>query len=206
MKTLMKDPLNLIVVGIAGQGNVVISLLISNALVKAGYLVTFAQIYTAWQRGGSIMNLVRISRETQCSPFIPDGHADIILGLEPVETMRMLVRFGNPDVITIVNPRPIQSTDIIGTETEYPDIDKLMETIKELSAKTWVINATEEAQELGSPIVANVILAGALVGLGILPLDKKSLEPVLQERFPKKFETNMVAFSKGMELVGQQGS
>ena len=203
MKALMKDPLNLIVIGTAGQGNVVISLLIGDALVKEGYLVTFGQSYGSTQRGGSVINYVSISREMQCSPIIPDGHADIILSLEPIEALRMMRQFGNPDVITIVNPRPIYSIDVTGGGTEYPNLDKLMEIIKELSAKTWIVNATEEAQKMGSPIFANVILIGAIIGSGLLPLDKKSVEPVLRETFPKEVEANVTAFNKGMELIGQ---
>lgn len=197
-KTLMKDPLNLIVIGVAGQGNVLISLLIGNALVKEGYLVTFGQSYSSNQRGGSVINYVRISREIQCSPIITGGSADIILGMEPLDTLRMLGQYGNPDVITIVNPRPI---GIAGRAVEYPDIDELLETIKGMSAKTWVINATEEAQKLGDPIFANMILLGVLVGSNTLPLDKQSLEPLLRETFPKEVEANMTAFSKGLELV-----
>jgi len=197
-KTLMKDPLNLIVIGVAGQGNVLISLLIGNALVKEGYLVTFGQSYSSNQRGGSVINYVRISREIQCSPIIPGGSADIILGMEPLDTLRMLGQYGNPDVITIVNPRPI---GIAGRAVEYPDINELLETIRGMSAKTWVINATEEAQKLGDPIFANMILLGVLVGSNTLPLDKQSLEPLLRETFPKEAEANMTAFSKGLELV-----
>jgi len=44
---------------------------------------------------------------------------------------------------------------------------------------------------------------GALIGSGLLPLDKKSLEPILQEYFPKVFDMNMIAFNKGMELIGK---
>lgn len=106
-------------------------------------------------------------------------------------------------VITIINPRPIYSIDVTGGTDEYPDLDKLIETVEELSAKTWTINATEEAQKMGNPIFANVILIGALIGSGVLPLDKKSLEPVLRDTFPKDVEVNMTAFSKGMELVRQ---
>ena len=202
MKRLMKDPLNLIVVGVAGQGNVVISLLISDALVREGYLVTFGQTYGVTQRGGSVMNYIRISKEIQYSPIIPDGGADIILGLEPVEAMRMLGQYGNPNVITVFNPRPIFSEDITSFfGVEYPDVDKLIKAIKGLSDKTLIVNATEEAQELGNPILANVILVGVLVGLGALPLDENSLEPVLRERFPKMIDLNMRAFNKGMELV-----
>lgn len=202
-KQLMKEPLNLIITGVGGQGNVMISLIIGNALVREGYLVTIGETYGASQRGGPVMSHVRVSGETQYSPFIPDGRADIILGMEPVETMRMLRQFGNPDVITIINPRPIYSIDVTGGEAEYPDLDKLMETIKELSAKTWTIDATEEAQKMGNPIFANVILIGALIRSGVLPLDKKAVEPVLRDTFPKEIEANMTAFSKGMELVRQ---
>ncbi|MGB2800374.1 MAG: indolepyruvate oxidoreductase subunit beta [Dehalococcoidia bacterium] len=202
-KTLMKDPLNLIVIGAAGQGNVQISLLIGDTLVREGYLVTFGQTYGATQRGGTVTNYVRISKEVQCSPIVPEGRADIILALEPVEAMRMLRRYGNPNVITIINSRPIHPIDITGGQAEYPELDELLDAIKRLSAKAWVINATEEAQRLGDPILANVILTGALIGSGTVPLDEKSVEPLLQERFPKAFELNMAAFSRGIELVSQ---
>lgn len=203
VKTLMKDPLNVIVAGVGGQGNIVISSLVSAALVREGYFVVVGETYGASQRGGAVMSHVRISEEAQYGPLIPNGCADIILGMEPVETLRVLGQFGNPNVITIVNPRPIYPLSVLSGEAEYPDIGKLIETIKELSGRTWVINATEEAQKLGNPIFANVLLIGALIGLGMLPLDKKSLEPVLQERFPKAFEANVEAFNKGLELMAQ---
>ena len=203
MKKLMKDPLNLIIIGVAGQGNVVTSELVCNALVREGYWVTFGQSYPAQQRGGPVVNYIRVSKETQYSPIIPQGRADIIVAMEPVEAVRMLAQYGNPDVITMVNPRPIHAVDIAGTGARYPGLDKLLVDIKELSAKTLVVNATEEAQKLGAPIMANVILVGALVGSGLLPLERKSLEPVLRQRFPKAFEANMAAFDKGVQLVRQ---
>ena len=204
MKELIKDPLNLIIIGVAGQGNVVTSQLVCNALVREGYLVTFGQSYPAQQRGGPVINYIRVSMQTQCSPIIPEGRADVIVAMEPVEAMRMLAQFGNRNVITMVNPRPIQAIDIAGSKAKYPGLDKVMEDIKELSAKTWVINATEEAQELGNAIMANVILVGALVGSGLLPLERKSLEPVIEERFPRAFEVNMAAFDRGVELTREQ--
>jgi len=201
MKLLMKDPLSLIIIGVAGQGNVVISSLICNALVREGYLVTFGQSYPPQQRGGSVINYVRVSREFQASPIVPQGRADVIVAMEPVEALRMLNQYGNPDVITIVNTRPLQATDVTGLGVKYPSLDKLMEDIKELSAQTWVVNATEEAQKLGNAIMANVVLAGVLVGSGILPLDRKSMEPVMRERFPKAIDLNMKAFDQGIKLV-----
>jgi indolepyruvate ferredoxin oxidoreductase beta subunit len=200
-KELKKDPLNLIITGVGGQGNVMISLIVGNAFVRDGFFVTVGETYGASQRGGPVMSHMRISKHTQYSPFIPDGHADIVLGMEPVETLRMLGKYGNPNVITIMNPRPIYSIDVTGGHAQYPELDKLIETIKELSSQTWLINATEEAQKMGSHMFANAILIGALIGSGILPLDKKSLEPILRETFPKEIETNLEAFNKGIKLV-----
>lgn len=202
---LMKDPLNLIIAGVGGQGNVRMSLVIGEALVREGLLVTIGETYGASQRGGAVMSHVRISKEAECSPFISDGQADVILGMEPVETLRMLGQFGNPDVVTIVNTRPIYSIDVTGGDADYPSMDNLLEAIRQLSARTWPVNATAEAQGLGNPILANVILIGALVGCGALPLDEKSLEPVLRESFPDDFDANMTAFNRGIELVRQQG-
>jgi indolepyruvate ferredoxin oxidoreductase beta subunit len=203
MKELMKDPLSLIVIGVAGQGNVVTSFLICNALVNEGYLVTFGQSYPAQQRGGPVINYIRVSKEVQASPIVPEGRADVIVAMEPVEAMRMLNQYGNPDVITMVNPRPIQAMDIAGIGTKYPSVDKLLEDIEALSAKTWVVNATEEARKLGDSIMANVILVGALVGSGVLPLDRTAMESVLLERFPKALDINMKALDKGIELMKQ---
>jgi indolepyruvate ferredoxin oxidoreductase beta subunit len=200
-KELKKDPLNLIITGVGGQGNVMISLIVGNAFVRDGFFVTVGETYGASQRGGPVMSHMRISRNTQYSPFIPDGCADIILGMEPVETLRMLGKYGNPDVITIMNPRPIYSIDVTGGQAQYPELDKLIETVKELSSHTWLINATEEAQKMGSHMFANAILIGALVGSGVLPLVRKSIEPVLRETFPKEIKTNLEAFHKGINLV-----
>lgn len=196
VKRLKKDPMNLIIIGVAGQGNVLISQLVCNALASEGYLVTFGQTYSSNQRGGSVNNYVRVSKEIQCSPLVPSGAADVIIGMEPLDTLRMLAQFGNPRVMTIVNP----TIDVAGRVSDYPDLDKLMETIKGLSGKTLVINATVEAEKLGDARMANMILTGALVATGVLPLDEKSMAPFIQERFPEDFNINMAAFSKGMEL------
>ena len=200
-KKLNKDPLNLIITGVGGQGNVMISLIIGNALAREDYFVTIGETYGASQRGGPVMSHLRISTESQYSPFIPDGCADIILGMEPVETLRMLGRYGNSGVITIVNPRQIHSIDVTRGSVEYPDLGNLLETINEVSSKARIINATEEAQRMGSPMFANTILMGALIGSEVLPIDKASVEAVLRETFPREIKTNLAAFNRGSELV-----
>ncbi len=201
MNSLIKDPLNVVIAGVGGQGNIVISELIGIGLVRQGYFVTVGETFGASQRGGAVMSHLRISAEIRYGPLILHGGADIIMGMEPVETLRVLREYGNPEVVTIVNPRPINPLSVLSGEAEYPDIDKLLEIIKGLSAKTWVINATDEAQMLGNVMSANILLIGSLLALKMLPLGNKEFEPIIQEKFPKAIEVNLRAFKRGEELV-----
>ncbi len=198
---LTKEPLNLIIAGVGGQGNVMISLSLGSALVREGYKVTVGETYGASQRGGPVMSHLRVSKKAQYSPLILEGQADVVLGMEPVETLRILGRYGNPNTVTLLNPRPIYSVEVISGDAEYPDLDKLIDMIKSLSAKTWIVNATEEAEKMGKIIVANTILIGSVIGLGVLPLDREAMMVELKDRFPKAFELNQQAFDLGMSLI-----
>ena len=201
MKRLFKDPINLVVAGVGGQGNVMVSLVIGNALVHEGYFVTIGETYGSSQRGGSVMSHVKISAEKQFSPLIPEGQADVVLGMEPVETLRVLKSFGNQKVITVVNPRPIHAVDFTGSGGGYPDIKSLLGQIKSISAKTYVVNATEEALKMGNVMLANMILIGALLKSGLVPLSEDALVPVIKNMFPKGVADNTKALKAGIDLV-----
>jgi indolepyruvate ferredoxin oxidoreductase beta subunit len=123
------------------------------------------------------------------------------VGIEPIELLRNLTRFGNPEVITVVNTRPVYPIGVISGEVDYPDLDKVVETIRRLSAQSWIVNATEEAMKLGNTIYTNVILLGALLGSNSLPLDQQTMEEVLKVELPKGFDTNIVALQIGLDLV-----
>ena len=82
-------PLNLIITGVGGQGNVLFVQLLGKALVKSEYYVTIGETYGPAQIGRAVMSHLRISQHMEYSPLIPDGEADIILGLEPEEALRV---------------------------------------------------------------------------------------------------------------------
>jgi len=147
------------------------------------------------------MSHVVISQKKQYSPVILEGQADIVMGMEPSETLRILGKYGNPKVVTLLNPRPIYSVDVLSGDAEYPEMDKLVDMIKGLSAKTWIVNASDEAEKMGKPIVANTIFIGAMVSLGLLPLDREAMMVEFKDRFPKAFETNQQAFDLGARLL-----
>jgi len=130
--TLAKDPMNLIITGVGGQGNVLASQLIGRALVRQNFYVTIGETYGATQRGGAVMSHLRISRESQFSPLIPEGQADIVVALEPVEALRVIGQYGNPSVSAVVNSRPIFPTAVTVGDAEYPSFQKIQETIRGL--------------------------------------------------------------------------
>jgi indolepyruvate ferredoxin oxidoreductase beta subunit len=201
-----KDPLNVIVTGVGGQGNVLISQLIGKALVKGGYHVTIGETYGASQRGGAVMSHLRISQQEQYGPLIPQGQADVILGLEPVETMRVLAQFGHPGVIVIANSRPVYTMAVTTGAAEYPGTEEITRTLEELSSTAWVINATEIALEMGASILTNIIMTGALVGSGALPLSAEAFEAALRESLPSdKLELNLQAARRGLEEASRRG-
>jgi indolepyruvate ferredoxin oxidoreductase beta subunit len=199
---LAKDPLNLIITGVGGQGNVLASQLVGRALVRENFYVTIGETYGASQRGGAVMSHLRISKESQHSPLIPEGQADIVVALEPVEALRVIGQYGNPSVAAVVNSRPIYPTAVTVGEAEYPSLEKIKQTIYELARKAWFIDATEIALSFGSPIFTNIIMVGALAGTNLLPLNRKKFEETIKESFPSTHVAdNLKAFARGLEMT-----
>ena len=196
-KTLRKEPLNLIIAGVGGQGNVLLSAFIGTALLNEGFVVSVADTFGVSQRGGSVASHIKISRKALYSSVTLEGKADVILGMEPVETLRALAEFGNPQVVVIVNPRPVYPSGGM----PYPDLDELKELIIKFSSQTGFVRATEEALKMGDPLYANIILLGSLVGADLLPISRETMIPILEERFPGSlFDSNIKAFNRGIEL------
>ena len=87
-KQLIKDPLNIVICGVGGQGNILASELLGSALVENGYYVSVGETYGASQRGGSVMSQCkRVSLTTEYGVLIPKGQADIIVGLSPLKPL-----------------------------------------------------------------------------------------------------------------------
>jgi indolepyruvate ferredoxin oxidoreductase beta subunit len=199
---LQFDPFNIIVTGVGGQGNVLASRIVGDMLCREGFDVTIGETFGASQRGGSVMSHVRASSCGSVSPQIPLGNAHIVVSLEPVEALRVLQNYGNENVKVITNMRPMQPVGVITGELDYPSSDKIKGWIKQLSKKAWFIDTTEAATKLGNPIFGNVILVGALAGIGERPLTRDQFEAVVRSRMPaSKVAVNMEAFDIGVSFV-----
>ncbi len=195
-------PYNLIIAGVGGQGNVLISQLIARAFIRKGYRAVVGETYGVSQRGGSVMSHVRIVEEGAVGPIIPPGLGDLVLGLEPMETLRILKAYGNPDIHVITNTRPISPVDVIAGNLSYPDLDAIFEAITTLSGKAWTLNASDMAMEMGSSLFTNMIMVGAMLGTGIVPLTMEDFVVILQTYAkPEGFDANRSALQKGFDII-----
>ena len=197
-----KESRNLIITGVGGQGNVLSSQLIGQALVRKGYFVTIGETYGASQRGGSVMSHIRISSQKQLSPLIPKGKADVVVALEPVEGLRILTVYGNPETVAIANTRPIYPVDVTTGQEKYPEREEIERALASLSRKAYSVPATERAIQMGSPILGNMIMIGALLELNLLPLRAEEFRETLADHFDeRRLKINLQALEEGRKAV-----
>lgn len=194
--------LNLIITGVGGQGNVLASQIIGRAAVDRDFNVTIGETFGLSQRGGAVMSHIRISRERNYAPLIPPNMAHIILGLEPLETIRILSEFGNEETIFIVNSRPIQPLNVIAGDVEYPATGKIRSVINDLGGRLFWLDATPLAMELGGPMLLNMVMLGSLCSLGDFPLGVDDIRNSLKHIFPEtKLASNYEALEIGAEMI-----
>jgi len=199
---LSKDPYNIIITGVGGQGNVMASRVLANMLVEKGYWVTIGETFGSSQRGGSVMSHLRISKESSWSPQIPKGRADVVVALEPIEATRVLKDYGNPKVKILSNTRAISPVGVIAGELDYPSMEEIKKSARELASDVWFIDATDEGLRLGNPILGNIIMLGALSGVGVLPMDREGFKGVISRSIPKdKIDINLKAYDMGEQMV-----
>ncbi len=196
---LDKDPVNLIITGVGGQGNVLASQIVASAGIKEGLFVTVGETYGASQRGGSVTSHVRFSAKTQCSPLISEGQADIVVAMEPVEALRVMTEFGNPGTRVILSSRPIYPPWVLAGQAKYPPIDEILDKLGQLAEKVDVVAAGTDGDR---PAPANILMMGALAGSGLLPIPVESYEEAMREIMaPKDVETNLEAFRIGARAM-----
>jgi indolepyruvate ferredoxin oxidoreductase, beta subunit len=202
MKSLLHDPMNIIITGVGGQGNVMASRVLAGMLVDKGYFVTIGETFGMSQRGGSVMSHLRVSSESSLSPQIPQGRADIIVALEPVEALRVLSRYGQPAVKILSNSRFVYPIGVITGDYDYPSLDAMKNIFTKLSAAYWFVDATSVALGLGNPVLSNIVMIGALAKANLLPIDRCAFEKEVINNIPAdKHQVNFAAFDAGAKML-----
>lgn len=193
---------NLILTGVGGQGNVMASRTLAGMLVDAGYVVTIGETFGMSQRGGSVMSHLRVSPDAVRSPQISRGQADIIVALEPLEALRVLTVYGNPEVSVLSNSRPVYPIGVITGELAYPSAEAIRSAFERLSASFWMIDATSVGLELGNPVLSNIVMIGALSQTGLLPFDRRMFEKEIKKSLAQdKCAVNLKAFDAGADML-----
>lgn len=197
-----KDPLNIIVCGTGGQGNVLLSRFLATVFARKNYNVTIGETFGLSQRGGAVMSHVRVSKTRSYGPLIPEGQGHVVLSLEPMETLRVLGKYGNPEVKVISNVRPVYPMEAITGDKDYPDMVEVKRAIQGLSSQSWLFDASQISLEMGNPILTNMIMMGALTQTNVIGLTKNDIEAIIQETFSDEVaQTNIRAATRGMEAV-----
>ena len=186
---------NIIISGVGGQGILTIAAVLDTAALNQDLFVKQAEVHGMSQRGGAVQSHVRISDKKIHSDLIPSGKADMILSVEPMESLRYLP-YLKKDGWIITDSLPFENVE------NYPE---QIELFKEINThpNTVIINATEEAKKIGNSKAANMVLLGAASSM--ISLTEESLLEAITSLFKRKGERvvnlNIEAFNKGKQLV-----
>lgn len=191
---------NIVLAGVGGQGTLLAAEVIGAAAVRDGLNVRVSEIHGMAQRGGAVVSNVRIGDAVLASTVL-EGQADVLLGFEPLETLRNL-KSASEKTLVIMNAHRIPPTELAAENTKYPSVEEVLAKIHLFTEKVIVVEAAELARRAGSRLAQNSVLLGALAAVEGLPMKPESVVEALRELVPKKHvEVNVKAFELGRESV-----
>jgi indolepyruvate ferredoxin oxidoreductase, beta subunit len=186
---------DIILSGVGGQGILTIAAIIGYTAVESNLYLKQAEVHGMSQRGGDVQSHLRLSDKIIYSDLIPLGTADLIVSVEPMESLRYLP-YLSPEGWLITNTTPFINTP------NYPDKEKVIAEIEKLPHH-MLIDADTLAKEMGAPRAMNMIMLGAITPFIDLPYDK--FEEGISFIFAKKGEaivnSNLKAMAKGREIA-----
>ncbi len=174
---------NIILCGVGGQGTILASKLISTAAMEKNIPVMSAETIGMAQRGGSVFSHLRMGKEVY-SPMIARGTADIILGFEPGETVRMLPYLKKGGQV-VVSARPVMPVTASLSGSSY-DGKEMLAYLEKQVEHLQIIDTEKACKELGSAKVVNLLLLGSAVRSGALGLTEEDIREAIKKRLPEK--------------------
>lgn len=184
--------IDIIVVGVGGQGILTASNVIGAAAIEENFKLRGSETHGMAQRGGSVISHIRIGDVH--SPLIPKGECDFLLGFEPLEALRS-VDFVNEKSISILNTTPI--IPMQNESIEYPSLDNIINSLGKYS-KIIHFDALKLAKKAGHPMTMSMVMVGVLSSLENFPIKGKTLINAIKNSVPEKtIEMNIKAFELG---------
>ena len=187
-----------LLVGVGGQGAILISKIMANGFMQAGFDVKQSEVHGMAQRGGSVSTQVRWGDKVY-GPVFGKGEADSLVALEKMEAVRY-AEFLKPGGVAVINDYAIKSTTIASGAETYPEgcVEAMAKVFR-----TIAVPASDMALGLGNPKCMNVVLFGAMCdSLGCPQID---WEQVVADTVPEKVrELNLRAFRAGRQAAQQR--
>mgnify|MGYP001096087226 CR=1 FL=1 len=186
------EKLNIMIVGVGGQGTLLASRVLGNVAMKMDHDVKVSEVHGMSQRGGSVVTYVKMGKKVY-SPIIEKGEADIIIAFERLEALRW-IGYLKKDGTLILNDQRIDPMPVITGNAKYPE--SIVEKIKNNFANVVAIDALEIAKQCGNIKAVNTVLLGLLAKS--TAIDKQVWIESLKQNVPSKaLEVNLKAFEAG---------
>jgi len=194
----MGERSRLLLTGVGGQGVLTAAKILGDAVHAAGLPVVVGQLHGMSQRGGSVECSVLIGEGA--SSFITGG-ADLVIGFEPLETLRVLPQMGAHTRV-IMNEGTIVPYAIAGAGHEYPPISEITASLREVVREVLLFDGPRLLGQVGEGRTLNVAMIGALSGLDFLPVSSDTLWRAVARRCPERYlEANRRAFELGRDVT-----
>lgn len=192
-------PFNLIITGYGGQGVLTIAEIIAKAVLLSGYNVKQAELHGLAQRGGALECHLRFGKKVY-SPLIPRAEADLIIGLDLLETLRVCYYANKNKTIILANSHPF---------TPYPfepkriEAKKLIADIKKFAKKLELIDTLKITEKITKDTaMINTLMLGYAVAKKFLPIKKGLVLKAMKEKIrPIFWQDNLKIFQKAFEQL-----
>lgn len=193
----------LIIVAVGGQGNLLASKVLGEAALLAGVPIRMSEIHGMAQRGGVVESAIVFGNAQ--SMLISDGEADVLLGFEPLETLRALGKC-NPNTVVITNTSPLPPFTVSIGKGTYPDVDQIQYLIRKKTKKLVAFNGLALAKDAGNAMALNMVLLGALIQTDTLPISADNVQEAIRTKTKPAFvEVNLKAFDIGFDAARKAG-
>lgn len=184
--------LNIMIVGVGGQGTLLASRLLGNVAMKQGYDVKVSEVHGMSQRGGSVVTYVKMSEKVY-SPIIEKGEADYLLAFENLEALRWIDYLKKGGTL-VLNDQQIDPMPVIIGKAKYPE--KIIERLREGGVSMNSIDALQIAKECGNIKAVNIVLIGLLARTSNIA--REVWLEAMKEVIPEKLlDVNLRAFDAG---------
>jgi len=185
---------DIILAGVGGQGILSIATVLGYAAVESGLYLKQAEVHGMSQRGGDVQSHFRISDKPIHSDLVPLGKADIIVSIEPMESLRYLPYLSETGYL-VTNTTPFINI------TNYPKIEDVLAEIKK-QPRHIAVDADSIAKELKNPRGMNMVIAGAASVFMDLDFElmKKSIQVIFGRKGEEIVASNIAALEAGREF------